>query len=399
MTDISTLPSVSDINAKWSATKPDSSGLTNDQIFNTPPTTYSRLPESTKTTPPPVAPTITPSGGGADYAFTYGPNGEKIWQDSKGNKTGNITPKDESTIRNDEISKQEGRFSAINDLYNKRIADMSRTEGELGAKDLARTNAITAMTGGAGGADAESRAASTEKYTKDVIQQKTDLLNAQRMAEITGIYDKIDANVIAEKNAQAARTAAERTAAVDKISKDAQSNIMAFASNGITWEKAMQDPTVKSELSRTGKTAFEMQKLYNDALPNNLKPKEIFSGFKGNNFVTINQNSDGTVSTHTYSAKELGIPSTVSDLGTVNINNKVYWYDKSKPLKADGTPNLIELGNKDTTTMNPTNADIQGALTALRADPDYTPELEQLFLNDPVKQAKVIEAWKSTKSM
>lgn len=300
---------------------------------NVVPASYSRLPATpppTTTVTPPANPVITPTAEVTKEA-----------------------PFDETKARNDAIASRESQFSAISRLYEDRIKSMTDAETEVGKKDLARVNTISAMTGMAGGGDAISRAGASDKTTKDIIKNKTDAINYEKMMAISGIYDKIDQNVINEKNLYATKSRADQTLLTDKMNNAAMSNVNAFATQGISWEKAMKDPDFQSEVKRTGKTAFEVQKLYNDSLPNNLKPKELFSGFKGDNYVQLIQNADGTVTTSTHTAKELGIPTTVEDVGTVTVDNKVFWYDKKNPVNADGTPKLIQIGNK-TTPKTPT---------------------------------------------
>jgi hypothetical protein len=309
--------------------------------------TYSRLPD-TSSNP-------TPAISGADYGFTYDSSGSKVWVDQSGKPTGNVEarPFNEAETRNTQIAQREAQFGTINDLYNKRIADFTTTEKDLGAKDLARANTISAMTGGAGGVDAASSGASVEAGTKKIIQSKTDSINFERAQALSGVYNQIDQNVQREKELAVVNDRAERTKKVDDMNKAASTNIMAFASQGVDWNKAIKDPEFQAEVNRTGKTAFEVQKLYNDSLPSNLKPKELFSGWKGNNYVEIHQNADGTTSTHTTTAKDIGIP-VGSDIATITANNKVYWYDKSNPTKADGSLDLREIGTKNSTTTTPT---------------------------------------------
>lgn len=203
----------------------------------TPPATYSRLPTPAPT-PTPTTPKITPT---ADVPTP--------------------TPWNETTARNNAIAQRESQFSAINELYNQRIKQMTEAETKLGAKDLARANTISAMTGMAGGVDATSRAGQTERATAKIIQDKTDMLNAEKAAQIAGIYDKIDSNVQREKELAITADREERARKLDQQSKDAQTNIMAFASKvGVPWSTLMQDQNLVDEIRRTGKTAFEIDR-------------------------------------------------------------------------------------------------------------------------------------------
>ena len=292
-----------------------------------PPATYSRLPAPT---PAPTMPTITPTTQ-VDPAPVF----------------------NETDTRNAAIAQHEQQLGATENLYNSRIATMRASEEELGKKDLARANTISAITGMAGGVDATTRAGASERNTADRIQQKTDAINSQKASAISGIFDKIDANVQREKEIAATNARTDRTAAVAQMNKDAQSNIMEFATHGVDFNTAMNSsPEFKAEVARSGKTSFEIQKLYNDSLPANMKPKELFSGFKGNDFITIMQNADGTTTTSKHSAAELGIPKT-ADVQTITADGNVYWYDKNNPYKSDGSLNLQKIGAKTSPSTTP----------------------------------------------
>ena len=301
--------------------------------------TYSRLPEGTTNPPAPTnTPKITPT---VDIAPT--------------------PAFDEAATRNAAIAARESEFSGINQLYDQRIKEATLREQKLGATDLARANTISAMTGMSGGVDATSRAGGVERKTADIIKQNEDMINAQRYAAISGIYSKIDQNVQREKELAITNSREERSRMVDDMNKSAQSNIMEFATQGIAWDKAYADPEFQAEVKRSGKSPFEIQTAYEKSLPQGKQPKEIFSGWKGDNFVTINQNADGTTSTKTITASELGLPKG-SDVSIQSIDGAVYMIDKANPYNADGTPKLMKLGSKTTSTP------ITGAPQGMSAD-------------------------------
>ena len=350
----------------------------------TPTPSYSRLPDTNTG----VTVENRAKESGANYVGadgnTYDSRGNKI---SSGQQGSNF---DEVATRNAAISAQEARFGAINKLYDTRVSEATKIEQDLGNKDLARANAISAMTGMSGGVDASSSGASVEKQTSDIIKQKQDSINSERAMAISGIYDKIDANVQKEKDLALATAKEDRARGLTEIANAAQSNIMSFATQGVSWEKAYKDPEFQAEVKRSGKSPFELQTAYEKSLPQNMQPKEIFSGWKGDNFVTISQNSDGTTSTKTITASQLGLPKG-TDVSLQTIDGAVYMIDKANPYNKDGTPKLMKLGQGSYTSEE------TDALNWMRTQPDYKKEYEDQFNSDPVTKAKVIAAMKADK--
>lgn len=318
---------------------------------STPSPYYSRLPATTTATPAPTPAATTP---------TIKPTAD----------VPQLPAFNETDARNSAIAQAESQFSAITGLYDKRVADMTATEQKLGDKDLARANTISAMTGAMGGVDATSRAGGVERKTKEIIQQKTDAINAEKFAAISGVYSKIDANVQREKEIALNNSRADRAKLVDEMNRSASTNVMQFAAHGVDWNTAIKDPEFQAEVNRTGKSAFEVQTLYNNSLPKNLQPKELFSGFKGDNYVQIMQNADGTVTNHVSKASDLGIPKD-AEVATITANDKVYWYDKNNPTDENGNLKITPIGSKNTAAAGKSAAATKppiGAPTGVTAD-------------------------------
>lgn len=310
---------------------------------------------------------------------------------------GTETPVDETTIRNNELAKRENQFNAIDALYSRRIADVTKAETEAGARDMARANTIAAMTGMSGSVNAASNQSEIDKKTKDTIQAKTDALNNEKLMAISGIYDKIDQNVLREKEIQANKSAVDRKALIDKMNTDANNNIMSFATHGITWDKAMSDPTFASEVKRTGKDPFTLQKEYEvSRAANNAQMTNFSTKVQGNSVVSSWVDTDPVTGKHTPKFEVTPLPA-----GAQSFTSSHYDPATGKLILWDNA------GNSKVTTINgdaggtdikPTKADLSGAVTWMRAQSDYTSEMEQQFNSDPVIQAKVIQAWKASKS-
>lgn len=355
----------------------------------TPTPTYSRLPDS---------------GAGTDYGFKLNDSGAKVWVDSSGKETGNVSSGfNETNDRASQIASRSSEFGAIENEFNTQDAAMRKTEGELGAKNLARANTVSAITGMSGSPDAATRGGDVERKTADIINTKSDVLMARKQQALNSILNNIDQNVSRDKAAALITDKAAAVKAKDEVSQNAQKNIMDWASQGHDFDSSYSTSSeFRDEIARSGKTPFEMKTLYNSALPKDKQPSMLFNGWKGDNYVELYRNPDGSITHNTVTAKEMGV-APGAEISTVTYNGKVYWYDKKSPYKADGTPNLIELGGKsptkETPPTGPSKADISGALTWMRTQSDYSKDVENLFNSDPVIQAKIIQAYKQSKSM
>jgi len=250
----------------------------------------------------------------------------------------NIDEFDEETARKNALRQARGQIKSIEDVYGQKEAE----ERAYGKKDLARSNTISAMTGMMGGSDATTRAGASDRRTNERVQN----VQEQKAYAISAIYDKIDQNITKEKEAhlQSQRENAKNILA--EVATNAKSALSSFASQGLSWEHLEQsDPDTLKELVRqTGENPFALRQLYKEALPPEKKPQTLFEGFKGNNFLIITKNPDGTVTNETYDSKELGIPEEFKDPSTITVGDTIYWYDKNAPVGEDGRPNLIPLG-------------------------------------------------------
>lgn len=306
------------------------------------------------------------------------------------------TPVDEVTIRNNEIAKRESEFGSINSMYDEQIKSMTEKEQKAGDKDLARANTISAMTGMAGGVDATSRAGGVERNTKDIIQKQTDLINSQRGREIAGIYDKIDANVQREKELEISTAKENRAAKVTEMNHAATANIMAFANQGIEWNKASTDPEFMAEVKRTGQDPVALQKEYEVMrAAKNVQQTNFTTKIDGGKVVSSWVDFDPATGKHTPKFETHDIPGGGSYSHShfdATSGKLVVWDDNgnSKTIPLAGSTN----NPKDTRTTDQKNEE-NNALNWMRTQSDYKQEYEKAFSSDPVIKAKVIAAYKA----
>lgn len=246
---------------------------------------------------------------------------------------------DEDSARRKLLARAENEINLIEQDFNER----AKVEREYGQRDQARANTISAMTGMMGAPEATTRSGAADRRT----EERLDTLRQRKALQIASIFSRIDQNLIKEKEAHVMTQRENAARVLDEVATEAKGALNAFAAQGLSWEALEQsDPeTLKTIIRQTGMDPFELRILYDESIPANKKPSVLFEGFKGDNFVRITQNADGTTSTMTKTAKDLGIPKDVA-AKTITLGNSVYWYDENAPLGSNGTPVLHKLGLK-----------------------------------------------------
>jgi len=259
----------------------------------------------------------------------------------------NVDPFDENKARKDAIKRAGSSINAIEDIYENEKQDALKA----GQRDMARTNTISAMTGMMGGPNATTEMGKSDRRTTENVNR----VNDRKALALTSIYDKIDQNIAREKEIAMSTQRDNAKRVLDEVAIEATNALNGFAAQGLSWDDiAASDPdTLNALVRQTGKDAFSLRKIYEEALPPDKKPRTIFEGWKGDNFITIRQNADGTTMTETLDAKELGIPEEFKDPSSITLGGNVYWYDAAKPLGEDGRPNLILVGAKDVPESTP----------------------------------------------
>lgn len=309
---------------------------------------YPRIPSPTPSSTPGISPVPTnPAPVTPTLTLPETPTG---YEDAR-KRLYDVSVETPEQIRKRMLDEQESRLKGIDAIYNTRVEQ----ERELGNRNLGRTRSINALTGMGGSPVAETRASNTEKDT----QKRIDYVNQLRQAEISAIFDKIDANVMKEKELQLSRSKENSERILSEVASNALSALNSFAAQGVKWddlEKTNKD-TLDTLVKQSGKSAFELRELYNKSLPQAQKPEKIFSGWQGNNFVMIERTPDGKITTQSYDSEDLGIPKG-SDVETVTLGDSVYWVDKNDRFNADGTPKLVKVGKKE---MNPLDEKLKQA--------------------------------------
>lgn len=246
---------------------------------------------------------------------------------------------DEDSARRRLLRGAESQIEAIEAGFQ----EAKSQEVKLGQKDLARSNTISAMTGMAGAPEATTRAGNADRRTDERI----DTHRQKKELQIASIYSEIDKNLLKEKEAHVQTQRENAARVLEEVALSAKNSLNAFASQGLSWEaiEASDPETMENLVRQSGMDPFELRILYNESIPADKKPKTLFEGFKGDNFVRILQNADGTTSTMTKTASDLGIPKDV-DPATITLGNSVFWYDQNAPLGKDGSPTLHRLGAK-----------------------------------------------------
>lgn len=249
------------------------------------------------------------------------------------------------TSRQSEIARQQGQLDTIDTTFKEKLQRETAREKELGAKDVARSNTVSAMTGMVGAPDAATREGNANRRTNDRVALVEQQVAAEKASAIAAIYGRIDQNAsqAAQIELQTKREDMERLHG--ETAKNALNNILSFAEqDNVDWNTFSRaykdDPDLKSEVDRTGKTLPEIYELYTST--QKAPPKKTYT-WKGDNLVVVEERANGTVGTQTFDAKDLGIPKG-TDMQTLTVGDSVYWLDKNDPFNADGTPKMTRLG-------------------------------------------------------
>lgn len=177
-----------------------------------------------------------------------------------------VTPFDEAAAKKSALENAQANLDAVNRKYDASVQD----ERNLGKKNLGRANTISAITGMMGSPTATARAGQTEKQTEKQVAQVNDL----RTMALTAIYDKIDQNVKAEKEAALATNRENAANILNKVAQDATEALGGIASQGISWDtfKANDPDALATMIRQTGKSEYALRSQYDKALPEEYRP-------------------------------------------------------------------------------------------------------------------------------
>lgn len=298
-------------------------------------------PSTTPTTTPPTTDTPTSSSTTTRY-----PRLTQTTDTSKNVNTDYDSIYDSS--RQTEIKRQQSQLSGLEQIFNTKLDHELTKEREVSARDMARANTISAMTGNMGGVEATSRAGASDRRGQENEKIIRDRIASEKAAAISALYGQIDQNAGRAAEAKLQTNRLKQTELAKETAKNATNNILAFASHGDwdTFKKSYQDDTeLQAEVQRTGKTLPELYELYTANQP--AAPKKDYT-WKGDNLVVVQTDADGKISTQTFPGAELGIPKG-TDFQTMTLGDSVYWVDKNDPFNADGSPKLTRMGAKEST--------------------------------------------------
>lgn len=250
------------------------------------------------------------------------------------------------TNRSAEINRQQDAFNAIEKNFNSELTTSLAREDDLGKQDVARSNTISAMTGNVGNPEAATREGNANVRTNDRKNAVTADVTARKSAALSALYGRIDQNAADAAKIDLQTKRDDQAKLQDTTAKNALNNVLSFAGDhGVNWStfsKAYNsDKTLQDEVARSGKTMPELYQLYTSTLP--VPPKTDYA-WRGDSLVAIETDpTSGKTTTHSFSAKDLGIPKG-TDFQTVTLGKNVYWVDKNDPFNQDGSPKMSLMG-------------------------------------------------------
>lgn len=247
--------------------------------------------------------------------------------------------------RQAELNRQQDLIQSTEKIYNEKRDRELKVEEELGARDVARENTISAITGMMGAPDATTRQGRAETRTAERKRGVEERIAAEKSAALSAIFGRIDDNAARAAEIELSTKREDQQRLREETSRNALNNILSFAQqDGVGWDKFSrvfkEDKDLQAEVSRTGKTLPELYELYTST--QKAPPKKEYS-WRGDNLVVLQEDADGNITTQTFDAKDLGIPKG-TDFQTLTLGESVYWIDKSDPFNADGSPKLTRLG-------------------------------------------------------
>ncbi len=250
--------------------------------------------------------------------------------------------------RQAEIQRQQGLLDSTEKIFNEKRDREVRAERDIGARDVARSNTISAIAGMSGGPEATTRQGGAERRTEERVSSVEQRVAAERASAISAIFGRIDQNASKAAEIELGTKREDQKRLREETSKNALNNILSFAAqDNVGWDKFSknfkEDKDLQGEVNRTGKSLPELYELYTST--QKAPPKKTYT-WKGDNLVVVQEGADGKVSTETFDAKELGIPKG-TDFQTMTLGQSVYWIDKNDPFNQDGSPKLIRMGAKE----------------------------------------------------
>lgn len=215
----------------------------------------------------PTAPTVNTSGISAPAL----PQGYQAAKDATAVKTPEQIQAD---ARTQAMSGVQDRINAVNQVYNAE----AENQGAVNRGNMARTNAISAVSGLAGSTAADARTAGSA----DAGARSLRSIESQRNSAIQSIYGQVDQNAMKLSQAALQANNANAEAMIKDVSSSATALIQKIATtvgnNGATWQQFKEaDPELAQSLSKqSGKSDATLELLWNDGLPQAAKSDYVW---------------------------------------------------------------------------------------------------------------------------
>lgn len=275
----------------------------------------------------------------------------------------------------------------INVKYNSKEAN----DKEVIAGQDARARVLNTRTGATdSGTGSAAIGAVQDKGAKAIAADE-----AARNAEIGVALGKVDTLKADQAKAFAAQQSNDLKTYNDvkaKNLKTAQESIVSLGKSGVDAAslKTKEPDTYAAIQKETGMSDLEMTAAFNASKP---QPTKFQYKVSGDEVTAYGVDSNGKLVTQSQTVPGLSsgtwkiVETTDGRILQQNTTTGEY-----KGLGAGAT-------KPASTEPGPSKADVSGAITWMRAQPDYQKDYEGQFNSDPVIQAKVIAAWKAaTKS-
>lgn len=238
--------------------------------------------EAPRLPPLPSGPPVGDSKEAQDYwgrVPTYGEGGKTYYGgfDSYG-----VKQPIEEQIRDEKRKAAQAKIDLINQEAARKISEENVAE----EKALARRRSISVLSGLGGSPDAEAK-----KEEISVISRKNrDIFNAEAASKIEMALNDADSAANLEYEAQLKENREEREALLKQATEKATSVIQSVASIGLSMDDfKTREPQLFESLKRqSGLTEYQLQAIYNAAIPESKRPitaDSVILGENGNAYV------------------------------------------------------------------------------------------------------------------
>jgi len=218
--------------------------------------------------------------------------------------------KTEDQLRREELERQNARIQAIGSVF----AEEKAREVEAGQRREGRARAALAVAGLTG---SEGEVGSKIEEQKGFTERQLKNVEARQALAIQDIYDRVDASVKEKLAVQKAETKQAAEATLQRLAKQATQDIQGLAAsmNGTSFQdfRNADKQTYQQLKELSGLGDYQLQEMWNQAIPERLRPKfqEIVTiGENGNAFIKRVQYSPKTGQLVDAGSYDTGVPYT-----------------------------------------------------------------------------------------